>query len=153
MSTWIELVAMTCGAFTTPELADQMDAVAGVLGVENEIILAVVYQESKCDPDALGSSNDSGMMQVVPRWHQERMEQLWVTNIFDPVQNMFLGTHLLVDLGINEDMRRALATYNGGPQRPAEAYAYADEVIDIYNNLKFQREVLETRAILEEDLL
>jgi soluble lytic murein transglycosylase-like protein len=81
------------------------------------------------------------------------MEQLWVTNIFDPVQNMFLGTHLLVDLGINEDMRKALATYNGGPRRPAEAYAYADEVIDIYNNLKFQREVLETRAILEEDLL
>ena len=133
---WTELVLATCAAFATPELPAQMSAVAKLYDVDQELILAVVWKESRCDPTALGSSNDSGLMQIIPRWHGDRIERLGVTDLFDPVQNILLGVDLLVDLGVKTDLRKALATYNGGPRRPEASYHYADHVIETYNKLK-----------------
>ena len=133
---WTELVLATCAVFATPELPAQMSAVAELYDIDQELILAVVWKESRCDPNALGTSNDSGLMQIVPKWHGDRIEKLGVTDLFSPTQNMLLGVDLLVDLGAKEDLRKALATYNGGPRRPEVSYRYADHVIQTYNKLK-----------------
>ncbi len=133
---WPELVFTTCAVFATPELPAQMNAVAELYDVDRELILAIVWKESRCDPNAAGSSGDSGLMQIVPKWHGDRIEKLGVTDLFSPMQNMILGVDLLVDLGAKNDLRKALATYNGGPRRPEVSYRYADHVIRTYNNLK-----------------
>ena len=133
---WTELVLATCATFATPQLPDQMAAVASAYGVDPALVLAVVWTESRCDPSALGRDNDSGLMQVIPKWHGARIERLGVTDLFDPVQNMTLGVDLLVDLGAKKDLRKALATYNGGPGRPAASYRYADAIITLYQQLK-----------------
>lgn len=134
--TWAEMVFATCATFSTPELPAQMLAVAEKYDVEPTLVLAIVWKESRCDPNALGSSNDSGLMQVIPKWHGDRMTKLGTTDLFDPVQNMTLGVDLLVDLGAKSDLRKALATYNGGPRRPAQSWAYADSVIEIKQSLE-----------------
>lgn len=134
--TWAELVFTTCAAFSTPELPVQISTVAEKYDIDKELVLAIVWKESRCDASALGSSNDSGLMQVVPRWHGDRIERLGITDLFDPAQNLLLGVDLLVSLGAKTDPRKALATYNGGPARPAVSYRYADHVLDIYSNMK-----------------
>lgn len=133
---WAELVFATCATFATPQLPDQMESVALAYGVDPELVLAIAWTESRCDPTAHGRDNDSGMMQIIPKWHGDRIERLGVTDLFDPVQNMTLGVDLLVDLGAKDDLRKALATYNGGPGRPPASYKYADHIIALYQQLK-----------------
>ena len=53
-------------------------------------------------------------MQVSPRWHYDRMEELDVENIFDPYGNIMVGTDYLMELiGNYGDIGVALMVYNG----------------------------------------
>ena len=126
---WTALVALVCGTATTPNLPSQIEQVAQEFNVEKTLILSVIFQESRCKPDALGTSNDSGLMQIVPKWHQERIERLSVTDLFDPEQNMRVGADILSSLNVNESTLDALVVYNGGYARPESSYNYARQVI------------------------
>lgn len=51
-------------------------------------VMGIANKESRFKADAIGDSGNSlGLMQVQPRWHQERMDRLGVTDLMDPVQN------------------------------------------------------------------
>ena len=51
------------------------------------MVMAMGYYESAHDTAAVGDSGRSlGWLQVQPRWHQERMDRLGVTDLLDPVQ-------------------------------------------------------------------
>ena len=126
---WIALVTLVCGTAATPNLPTQIEAVAQEFNVDKTLILSVIFQESRCKPDAVGTSNDSGLMQIVPRWHQERIERLSVTNLFDPKQNMRVGADILSSLNVNGSTLDALVVYNGGYARPESSYNYARQVI------------------------
>lgn len=50
-------------------------------------VMAIANKESRFKTDAIGDNGNSiGLMQVQPRWHQERMDRLGVTDLKDPVQ-------------------------------------------------------------------
>jgi len=128
--TWLELVATVCGiTFGSPELANNIDKVATEYKVERELILSVVWGESRCKPEAHGTSDDRGLMQVIPKWHGPRMKRLGISDLFDPLQNLRTGTDFLSALHVTVNPKKALAIYNGGFTPPNSSYDYANSVL------------------------
>ena len=127
--TWTQLVLLVCGSATTPNLHSHISEASNRFNVDPTIILSVIHQESRCIPTALGASNDTGLMQIVPKWHQERMKKLEITDLYDPYQNILVGTHILSSLDVQSRPIDALVVYNGGYARPKMSYNYAETVL------------------------
>jgi len=112
--------------------------------VDPLLLLGIIAQESSFRVRAVSSYGAKGLMQVVPRWHLNRMLQVGVTNILESSvsQQIKLGTFVL-----NYFMRRAnnvetgLQYYNRGPNAsPDPTLRYATRVLN--NRNMFKREVL-----------
>ena len=90
---------------------------SGEYGIDPAIIFAMIDRESKCKIDAVGDGGHSiGLMQIQPRWHEDRMEQLGISDISDPYQNVTVGIDYLSELLEKYgDMEMALVGYNAGP--------------------------------------
>ncbi len=107
-----------------------------------ELIQAVCFKESSFDP---GAENGGciGMMQVNPAWHEERMERLGVTDLYDIRENMLTGVDYLYELSQQyEDISIVLMRYNGdhraeGVERGTEDISeYADRILMISAELE-----------------
>ena len=127
---WVKLVSLVCGLNVSTDLHSQIDLVAKEFDIERTLILSVVKKESHCSPTALGTSDDRGLMQVIPKWHHDRMDKLGVTDLFDPMQNLRVGTHFLMSLGAADEPHDALVFYNGGHRRPQSSFKYAEDVLE-----------------------
>ena len=127
---WVQLVQSVCIAYGGHALPEQILSVEKEFGVEKTLILSMIYQESRCKADAMGASGDTGLMQIIPKWHQARIEDLGVSNLLDPLDNMRVGASLLSYLGVNDNPTDALVVYNGGYARPLASYTYANKVLD-----------------------
>tara|TARA_Y100000389_G_scaffold142110_1_gene140069 strand:- start:1256 stop:1687 length:432 start_codon:yes stop_codon:yes gene_type:complete len=127
---WVKLVFAVCGLNTSPNLHAQIDLAAKEFDIEKTLILSVIKKESQCSQTALGTSDDRGLMQVIPKWHHDRMDKLGVTDLFDPMQNLRVGAHFLMSLGVANKPYDALAFYNGGHRRPQSSLKYAEHVLE-----------------------
>lgn len=85
------------------------------------VVFAIIEKESDYDADAVGDAGKSiGLMQIQEKWHQERMEELGLYDLWDSRQNIQVGIDYLLELlDENPDMEWVLNAYNGGR-------AYAD---------------------------
>lgn len=78
-----------------------------------ETIQAVCFKESSFDPRA-ENEGCIGIMQIDPKWHEDRMKRLGVTDLYDARQNMLTGVDYLHELLEEyEDISIALMKYNG----------------------------------------
>ena len=78
-----------------------------------ELLMAMIETESSGIPNATNGSC-KGLMQVSDKWHTERMEQLGVTNIYDPYGNILVATDYLLELFEEYgDVALVLDIYNG----------------------------------------
>jgi hypothetical protein len=86
---------------------------AAAYGVPENLIRAVIQQESGGRANAVSSAGAAGLMQLMPA----TARALGVTDVFNPVQNVFAGTRYLAELlqQFGGDVRLALAAYNAGP--------------------------------------
>ena len=136
--TWTELVVSVCGTFMTPNLDEHILDIAEYNNVDKEIVLSVVYQESRCQADAVGSVGELGMMQIFPRWHMDRIErlELEVGDLKDPYSNLLVGVDLLAELDADTNPYKALAMYNGGYSPPESSHKYAQTVMWRANKYK-----------------
>jgi soluble lytic murein transglycosylase-like protein len=111
--------------------------------VDPDLIRSVIKAESGFNPHAVSPKGAQGLMQLMP----STASQLGVTNAFAPDQNIDGGTRYLRDLLLlyNNDMAKALAAYNAGPQRVdqyhgvppyRETHAYVARVIKDFNRTK-----------------
>ena len=107
-----------------------------------ELIQAVCFKESNFNPRA-ENRECIGIMQVNPVWHQDRMERLGVTNLYDTAGNMLVGVEYLSELaGKCEDISVVLMLYNGDSDAEevlngtADISAYADEILAISEELE-----------------
>ena len=134
--TWTELVVSVCGIFMSPNLDQHILDVSETYEVDKEIILGVIHQESRCNTQAVGGVGELGLMQISPRWHLERMQNLGRTNLLDPYSNLVVGVDLLKFLKVDKNPYKALAMYNGGYAMPESSKKYAESVIYKSNNYK-----------------
>lgn len=108
------------------------------------IVFAIIEKESDYDADAVGDAGESiGLMQIQEKWHQERMEELGLSNLWDSQQNIQVGIDYLMELlDENPDMEWVLNAYNGGR-------AYADRKKDTHT--EYATYILMRAAELEKE--
>lgn len=98
------------------DVQDAVRAISAEYGIPFELTMAVCYVESGFDPYAVSSHGDSGLMQIAPVNHGWLAADLGITDLFDSVQNVRAGVHILADkiAGSNGDFTTALMKYNRG---------------------------------------
>lgn len=120
------------GSLPPTPFDDIIEDASRQLNVDKLLIRAVIKHESNFNPNARGSSGEKGLMQLMPR----TARAMGVSNAFDPEENIFGGTRYLrrnLDL-CGQDVRCALARYNGGPRgmHSFNAQRYAGRVMARY---------------------
>ena len=86
-------------------------------GVDPAIVMAMIERESDYNADTIGDyGNSFGLMQIQPKWHSERMEKLYCTDLLNPCQNVTVGIDYLAELykKYDCDYGKALTAYNRG---------------------------------------
>ncbi len=92
--------------------APALQAAARRERLDPDLLRAVMAIESRGQPGALSPRGAAGLMQLMPA-----VARVYgVTDVFDPVQNIAAGAHLLRSLldRYHQDVARALAAYNAG---------------------------------------
>lgn len=132
------------GYLDVPMERDVQDAVrliSAEYGIPFELTMAVCYVESGFDPYAVSSHGDSGLMQIAPVNHGWLASDLGITDLFDSVQNVRAGVHILADkiAGSGGDYTVALMKYNRGDAVALEQMSegifstdYTDKVLGKY---------------------
>lgn len=133
------------GYITEDSLKSICTHIGNGYGIEPELLQAIAYTESRYKVNALGSSNDSGLCQIVPRWHGDRMTKLGVTDIMDPYSNILLCADIideLQDTKHGDDIIFVLMAYNMGAYGATKPYesgvvsSYATDVLNKYYELR-----------------
>ncbi|MGC2112422.1 MAG: lytic transglycosylase domain-containing protein [Candidatus Korobacteraceae bacterium] len=121
--------------------------------VDADFIASVIHAESGNNPRAVSPKGARGLMQLMPG----TAGKLGVKDSFDPAANVDGGVRYLRELLLlyNNDMVKALAAYNAGPQRVQqykgvppyrETHAYVARVIKDYNRKKLAERKLQQQA-------
>ena len=93
-------------------------------GLDPMLILAVIAVESRFNPVAASEQGALGLMQVVPRFHMDKIAALGTDAMLLPAENIAIGTRILKD-----SIRRGgsdaagLQLYNGAFEDETRAYA------------------------------
>ncbi len=94
------------------------------VGIDPLLIVAIMAVESSFNPKAQSNMGAQGLMQVIPRYHKDKMGDKRGKNaLFDPEFNVQVGTKVLHE-GLQRygTMQRALQYYNGALKDPEARY-------------------------------
>lgn len=97
---------------------------ASRLGFDPLLIVAIMAVESSFNPRAVSNMGAQGLMQVIPRYHQDKIgKQKSKYALFDPELNVRVGAEVLHE-GLQRygSMQRALQYYNGSLRDPKARY-------------------------------
>jgi soluble lytic murein transglycosylase-like protein len=94
---------------------EEAHAAAEAFAVDPLLVLAVMAVESRFDPHARSGYGARGLMQVVPRFHREKLaEHGGEAALSDPRVNVLVGTQILKEsLGRSGGVRAGLQRYAG----------------------------------------
>lgn len=114
-------------------------AIADEVGVNGNLLHAVIQVESAYDPTATSNRDAKGLMQLIPA----TAERFGVGNVYDPESNIRGGARYLRNLleRFDNDLKLTLAAYNAGegtvqkykntiPPYP-ETQAYVEKVLEV----------------------
>jgi soluble lytic murein transglycosylase-like protein len=134
----------TGGAKLSPEDIHKLVSDASTRhSIDPDLIASVIHAESNFNPNARSPKGAQGLMQLMPG----TASRLGVSDAFQPGENIDAGTRYLRQLLLryDDDMVKALAAYNAGPERVeqyhgippyAETHAYVARVIRDFNRKK-----------------
>lgn len=105
---------MNGGEFSD-ELQEFTQDLCGERKLSYPLVLALIERETgyrNVDPNGCGST---GYMQIIPKWHEERMEKFGVTDLLDPKGNITVGIDYLSELFEKyHEINLVLMAYNMG---------------------------------------
>lgn len=124
-----------------------VDSASSKYGVDKNLILAVIKQESDFDASSTSECGAAGLMQIMP----SNFSYLGIVNGYDIDENINGGTKLLKEYIDKYDgnIEMALMAYNGGPgtiqrrgvshsddlyKMPSETQDYVPKVMGYYKN-------------------
>ena len=82
----------------TEQLVGAAHEAGSRLGMDPLLILAVMAVESRFNPIAESVMGAKGLMQVIPRFHQDKLvEHGGEESVLDPMTNILVGTRILKD--------------------------------------------------------
>ena len=93
-------------------------------GIDPLLILAVIAVESRFNPIAESEQGAVGLMQIVPRFHMDKVADTGAPTFLQPHANIAIGARILKDA-----IRRGggeiagLQLYNGAPDDDTQTYA------------------------------
>jgi hypothetical protein len=93
-------------------------------GIDPLLIVAIMAIESGFNPRAVSGMGAQGLMQVIPRYHQDKIGSGRGKNaLFDPEFNVHVGTQVLHE-GLQRygSLQQALQYYNGSMRDPLRRY-------------------------------
>lgn len=124
------------------DLQDHLFEVCEHYDVSPELVIGMIDTESKFDPNA-ENRGARGLMQVVPKWHIDRMARLGCSDMYDPYQNITVGVDYISELiGRGKGLEWALMAYNGGPSYANKKVAagkvtgYASGILNLADNYR-----------------
>lgn len=95
-------------------------------------ILAVIAVESSFNPKAFNRSGATGLMQVIHKWHPEKVQDS--ESLFDIATNVRVGTQILDEYRVTQSWSQGLKKYSGGarqyPEKVARAKNYIDSILE-----------------------
>ena len=108
--------------------------------IDPAVVIAMIARESSFKADAIGDNGDAfGVLQVQPKWHQERMTDLGCTDLLEPEQNVKVAVDYLAELiARGNGLEWALRAYNAGATGAKNGLGcdYAAEVLANSEKLK-----------------
>lgn len=114
--------------------------------LEYELILAVMYTESRFKSNLISKTNDYGLMQINKCNHKSLKKQLGITDFLNPRQNIDAGIYMLSDLYSRySDPHQVLTAYNWGEYGMLRGWKKGTRTS------KYSRLVLKYKVQLEQD--
>lgn len=94
-------------------------------GIDPLLVLAVIAVESRFNPVAESEQGALGLMQVVPRFHMDKIAAFGVASLLRPDANIAVGVRILKDAikRGGADVAAGLQFYNGAVDDDTRAYA------------------------------
>lgn len=109
--------------------------------VDPLLILSFIRAESNFNPKARNKSGASGLMQVIPRWHRDKIQG---RNIFSVSVAIDVGTQVLQEylLDHRDNLKRAMRKYSGGAsgKYSGRIQAFHGELRQVVVTYQFQKE-------------
>jgi len=111
------------GGYLPRAMQEYLYSICQDAGYDYPTALAQIEKESAYQYDCIGAAGDTGYFQVIPKYHIERMEKLYATDMLNPYQNALVAIDYMAELLEKYDgnVSKALTAYNCGP---SGAYKY-----------------------------
>ena len=95
------------------------------VGIDPLLILAVMAVESRFNPIAESEFGAKGLMQVIPKHHQDKIEEVGGAQaVLDPMSNILIGARILKQyIRQTGSVESALQVYNGALADTSNQYA------------------------------
>ena len=141
------------------DLLDHIQGLCADYVIPVELVLAMIEVESTYKADAISKAGAKGLMQIIPEYHEDRMNRLNCTDLFDPYQNVKVGMDFLSELIEEYDgnFHKTLTAYNYGQKGANDKFfgqgtyqsAYSLKVLDIAQ--KIEKGMIEMSGIYFTD--
>ena len=123
---------------TANEIVRAVTKYGAMYKIDPLLIMAIIEHESNYAVLALSNTGALGLMQILPRWHIDKIIALGggkYLNLYDIDTNVHLGSQFFAEkLRDTRDTGKALARYYGGESKATEDYM--KNVMNRYSRMK-----------------
>ena len=110
----------------TERIVDAAHRAAREVGLDPLLVLAVISIESRFNPIAESVMGAKGLMQIIPKYHQEKLIAAGGEDaVFDPESNVLVGARILQEyVHRTGTLEAGLQFYNGALRDSQASYAH-----------------------------
>ena len=140
-----KVYAETKETYISDEYVMYAEEIGEQYNIAPELIIAIIERESSGRWNVISEDGAVGLMQIIPKYHTDRMDRLGVTDIFNPYNNILVGVDYLSELADKYyDLPTVLMCYNMGE------YGNAIELAENGDWSDYAKDIMKRSQILQE---